>query len=399
VNAASKQRPAGESRPPYRKRFFYGIATAIIFFAILELGLRLAGLGAPQIVGELKFGYPEGIPKFDSDGIEREGVFYTEPLFEANERLFWQPRAGTHFTDSNGFRIPGPSSIAAADTYRVMVAGDSCSFLGTRLYPNRFSEMAETRLEQPVDVINASCPGYSSFQGRRRLETLWQWKPNLLVIYFGWNDHWRSLSGYTDEQLFRQREAFGRTRTWLEKSRVYRVLSQLLAGTRPTANESPGTPITVRVPREDYRQNLTDMIASAEEHGCQVMLLTAPTLFMEAQMPSWAFEFFGVYYKMSRAEVEAIPRMHASYNDIVRELAGQSDGAMLVDLARHWNSKDSARRFRRDHIHLSETGHRDAAEAMFRVWSDAIDHPNNVASETTGLPGHNEAVHNHNASE
>ena len=82
-----------------RKKIVFSSVVVVGVFALLEIGLRVARIGEPPVIGVLRFGYETVIPVFDSYGIEREGeVFQDVPLFEVDPVLFWKPIANTPFT-------------------------------------------------------------------------------------------------------------------------------------------------------------------------------------------------------------------------------------------------------------------------------------------------------------
>lgn len=370
-----KRKQTSSSRPhrlSLRKKILFSLLTVAAVFALLELGLRAARIGEPPIVGSLRFGYETGIPIYDSDGILREGEPYRDvPLFEADPVLFWKPIANTPFTGIDGLRRPAPKSVQAADeVYRVGVLGDSCSFLGEDLYPNRFARMVGEQVGREVEVVNASCPGYTSFQGVGRAADLWRWQPDLLIVYFGWNDHWKSLNGQTDRNLAQRQWLSRKAGTWLGKSRLYWCMYTFRA---QLATPAPPNQAPVRVPTDDYRDNLQAILDDALRHDCAVVFVTAPSAFLDGQVPAWAYSFFGQIYRMSPREVSEIPATHARYNEIVREIAGSHPQAMLVDVAARWSSGSELEklpeRFRGDRIHLKEAGHQALAEQLYRRWS------------------------------
>ncbi|MCZ6836539.1 MAG: SGNH/GDSL hydrolase family protein, partial [Planctomycetota bacterium] len=172
------------------RKLAFSLVTVLLFFTILEVGLRVAGLGEAQVIGELHFGYNTGVPKFDEDGIEQEGEPYNLPLFEEDDELFWKPIGPTRFTGMHGFRRPEPQTKSKpSDTFRFVVLGDSCSFLGKSPYPNEYARLLSERIGSPVDFANVSCPGYTTYQGRLLVDSIWEWNPDLLIVYFGWTDH------------------------------------------------------------------------------------------------------------------------------------------------------------------------------------------------------------------
>ena len=349
------------------KKLLFAIITVAAFFLILEAVLRLAGVGKPPVIGTLRFGYETGIPKYDSDGIENEGQpFRDYPLFEADPDLFWKPIPDTQFTGRDGLRNPVPPKVRKPEgVYRVAVLGDSCSFLGRKLYPEWFAELADQEDEVRVEVVNASCPGYTSFQGVRRLETVWPWKPDLIVVYFGWNDHWNSLTGYTDKELAARSE-FEPARSIFQRSHIYRATQTLLARKQPVPTDNRSR--TLRVPLPDYLENLNEIAEQAEQHNCRIVFVTAPTAFVQERLPEWVYPFFAQYYEMSADEIQALPDTHRQYNNAVRKVT-QNTSCLLLDLALEWSAEKSAGNFRQDCIHLSDQGHTNMAKALFQLWN------------------------------
>ncbi|MDA9778598.1 SGNH/GDSL hydrolase family protein [Rubripirellula sp.] len=356
-----------------RKILFSALIVFVLFFGA-EFLLRLARLGEPPEIGVLRFGYDAGIPLYDSDGIEREGEPFTDfPIFEADPNLFWRPIENTPFTGIDGLRLDAPQSkVKSEGVFRVGVIGDSCSFLGQDLYPNQFARLLE-KTGKRVEVVNASCPGYTSEQGRRRLQLLWDWDVDLVVVYFGWNDHWKSLNGLTDRDLMNRQKISEEAQSWLGMSRLVWLLYSVRAKLTPPVppDQSP-----VRVPIDDYRENLEAMLSDCQRNDCPVLCITAPSAFLPGQIPDWAFSFFGEIYRMNSDEVAAIPKIHERYHQVIRELCDARDIASLVDVAKSWSSSDQwdqlPLRFRSDRIHLTEIGHQHVADLCFEAYTALV---------------------------
>ncbi len=369
------------------KKFLFAGISLLAFVLLLEVGLRLTDAGSPPIVGRLRFGYDTGIPVFDSDGIETEGQPFADyPLFAADPLLFWKPIANTDFTGADGLRLPLPAHRAKPNgVYRIAVIGDSCSFLGQELYPEKLARLLESDIPQRVEVVNASCPGYTTFQGLRRLEDVWKWQPDLLLVYFGWNDHWNSLNGCTDSQLASRPLITGPVRQF-RHWHTYWFLSRLI----PPAHSSRrvDSARTLRVPPNEYRENLCRIIAEADLHQCRTVLLTAPTAFQQQRLPAWVYPFFHENYEMTSAEIAAIPRTHEQYNQIVRQVAEQQS-KMVVDVAARWKPEENAFRFRSDCIHLTDQGHAEIAQAVYdeckRGWKTGQDSLPSGARRAIGI--------------
>jgi lysophospholipase L1-like esterase len=362
------RRPTRRTPLPLLKRLFFSAIMVTFVIGLAEVGLRVAGVEPLRAIGSLRFGYDTGIPRFDVDPLEQNRGDREIPLFEADPVLYWRPIPDTRYTDGHGFRWPGPSQREKPPgSYRVAVIGDSCSFLGKKLYVQWLTDHLEDHLQRSVDSVNASCPGYSSYQGRRRLADVWEWNPDLLVVYFGWNDHWKSLNGCTDAALAERVSVLDGLRGWLQQhSSVFALMKRMLSGPRRVAIAAQES--SVRVPPEEYRENLDAILKDAASRQCQVLLVTAPTTFDNSSMPAWAPGFFHDCYDMTASEVAAIPAVHAQYNELVRQASRQFDHAVLADLAEKWDPEDAHDRSRRDASHLTELGHQMAAHEMFEAW-------------------------------
>ncbi len=358
---------------PLRRKFAFALLSTLTFFLFAEVALRLMGLGRPHVIGVLRFGYDTGIPVYDADGIEREGETFQElPLFVADAELFWRPIPHTPFTGAEGFRLPTPAAkLKEKDTVRVGVIGDSCSFLGEKLYPERLAELVLTETGRSMEVINASCPGYTSFQGVRRLEDLWPWQPDVIVVYFGWNDHWKSLNGGPDRDVMQRQMLSNETQARLSHLRLFQCLRTMYEANWNNKQQDMAASVA-RVPLDHYRQNLESIRKQSLAHNCPTIFVTAPSAFDEDQMPHWAYDFFGQFYQMSPNEIAAIPATHAQYNDVVRSVATCCENAFLLDVAKHWaeplEQRQASERFRQDRIHLTESGHLQLAKLLFDAW-------------------------------
>ncbi len=371
-NKPHSPKPSVKTEPteptiPWQRKLIYSMIVVFGFFGFVELALRVLDLGRPPVLGHLRFGYETGIPVFDADGIETEGEVYQDmPLFEADSELFWRPIANTPFTGSLGFRKPEPVLPGRDGDLTILVLGDSCSFLGREPYPSRLGSRIEEIAGRSCKVINASCPGYSSAQGVIKLHQCLSLKPDVVIVYFGWNDHWKSLNGCTDKELVERRDAVQKLHSNLSSFRLYWLFQSLFSRQKAPVRLSDSP---LRVPLEDYRSNLIEIYESCEKSGVRVVFVTAPSGFQQP-MPEWAPGFFGQYYHMTPQQVAQIPQTHAEYNQAIRELFQGKTNCFVVDLEA--NMKNETGLYRSDQIHLSEAGHQRAAELISSELASAI---------------------------
>ncbi len=363
LTKSTNQKSVGRRRAsniPLRRKLLYSLVLVLGFFGFLELSLRTVGWGEPPVVGQLRFGYDTGIPIYDSDGIEQEGnVFVDAPLFEPDAELFWRPIANTPFTGPRGFRKPEPDAQPAAGSVTVAVMGGSCSFLGQHPYPAILPQLLKPSAPHLVRVYNASCPGYSTQQGVAQLARVARLDPQVVIVYFGWNDHWNSLNGCSDRELFERTELARRAQSIFDSYHTYWLAHSLVGNRTPQGRPKS---ISVRVPLDNYEENLRTMAERFSEWNCKAVFVTAPSGFVAGDVPQWAYEFFANYYQMAPQQVADIPKTHDLYNETIRRAIGSFEHCTVCDLDRAFANEQS--HFRSDRIHLSEAGHQRAAKLV-----------------------------------
>ncbi|MGB3977296.1 MAG: GDSL-type esterase/lipase family protein [bacterium] len=239
---------------------------------------------------------------------------------------------------------------------RIVCLGDSCTFFGQPSY----SAMLEILLNcqsphKNVQVINAGVPAYSSLQGLRYLQNrLLEYHPDIVTVYFGWNDHWLARDGADiDHDLSRVSPFIER---FLKKCRSLDLLrlfiKRIQRSTASTAKK------TVRVSLEDYRSNLVEMAKTAEKQGFKLVYLTAPHGFDPDNLPNYLEEMGYV------DDLSLLIDMHDDYNDVVRQVAAET-GLVCVDLAALIDKRaDRKNLFLSDGIHLSDSGIKVIAETI-----------------------------------
>jgi hypothetical protein len=167
-----------------------------------KAGLVLFGVLVAALAGELflrAIGFGQLTPQM-SFGVRAKNAL-ERGYFAPDQTLFWKARRDRkpRFQRAANFVHPD-SSIPPRDARkRLVVLGDSCSRLVLSGLP--YSAFLQAELgKDDWEVLNASVAGYSSYQGLLwlRLQLL-EADPDVVVVYFGWNDHWRT-PGRTDRQ-------------------------------------------------------------------------------------------------------------------------------------------------------------------------------------------------------
>ncbi len=234
---------------------------------------------------------------------------------------------------------------------QVVFLGDSCTELGT--YPARTLERLAA-IHAPVTTgLVVAGAGWSSEQGLVQLQRdVLPLHPRVVVVYFGWNDHWMAL-GLTDPELRRAQPLL-----WLsERLRLVRLLMKVRMGIRARNPARPN-----RVPPDRYLENLKTMSALASSTGAVPILVTAPSNHVAGHEPAQLQD------RHLQRLSDLVP-VHRQYVELTRQAARDS-GAFLCDAAREFDelTEDRAALFMNDGIHFTPRG--DAILA--RIVSDCI---------------------------
>jgi lysophospholipase L1-like esterase len=266
-----------------RRRRFIVAATLLplALVALVELALRVAGLGAAPDAAPLRFMNPEGLYADEADGpVVRDAT------------LFWRLRPGWSSPGSNdrigasGFR----SEFNAAkepDVRRIACLGDSNTYglgvradeawpvaLGRRIWLSPpFSPDAER-----FEVLNLGVPGYTSWQVRRFLETQGEaLAPDVVIIECGAFNEWVPAVDVADRDI-------GRRPFW----KSLRIVGLLAGAARPSAPDvdvatakarirdlaTDGYAGPRRVPLADFEDDLRAIAAWCGAHRARVVFVS-----------------------------------------------------------------------------------------------------------------------------
>jgi lysophospholipase L1-like esterase len=215
------------------------LVTTLIFFLLIEIGVRAAYLGRNAMVEYVPLPYTVGDeygpipPWLDSllilrpddalvwkniPGARRAYVDIFTPVWSDADRIAvlhrfspWLPAAFRTnpvwriALNDDGFRSPPIRKDKGPGVLRIACIGDSWTF-GMNVnqdatYPGRLEALLkQQRPAASLEVMNFGVLGYSSFQGLQLLKSrVLDWHPDVLVIGFGMNDS--SVSGYRDKDI------------------------------------------------------------------------------------------------------------------------------------------------------------------------------------------------------
>ncbi len=301
------------------KKLILLLVTVSLTLGIAEVLLRITGYGI--IAPEMNFGVNTRLAL-------DQGNFLADP------DLFWKvpPHpldAGWHFVQPD---VPVPSRKTRP---RVLVVGDSCSRISQKQPP--YSKLLEDSLKtRNIEVWNGSVPGYTVWQGRAWLgKQLLDLEPDLTILYFGWNDHWRA-TGITD-------------RNYASRLNPWRPRLLLLLKRAPA--ESP-----LRIPLADYGLILQDMVQQLQEAGSRVILLAGP----ENLTPEAKQRLVQSGYLIPGDNAVTL---HRQYLEVLRQIA-RTSGADLLDAQALFQGSQKKSLMMRDGIHLTDLGHQKMASLL-----------------------------------
>jgi lysophospholipase L1-like esterase len=300
-----------------------------------EAVLRVAGFEY-QPLPKLQFGWP--------DPATMANLYVPDP------DLLWVPRDYSRVVGSARRNRPA-----------IAFLGDSCTEFGG--YPKWTLEILSSRRPELATGVKMGVGGWTTEQGLAQLRRdVLPWRPRVVTIYFGWNDHWIAL-GPPDAEIHRARLL----RRLSKHSRLAQLLVKAWMAFSSRGDEHPNR---VDLPR--YVANLESMVRLAREAGIQPILITAPSGHRPGFEPRYLAE------RHLRKLSDLVP-LHQSYVEATRRVARQS-GATLCDVA--WAFRllppPAERYFLEDGIHLSPEGNREAA----RILAGCIESASLPAPET-----------------
>ncbi len=314
-----------------------GVFIASLFLLLLEVILRRIHF---RFEPETEFAYP------------RPGDF---SQLRYDPVVFWTLAPSQPGVNSWGFRGDEIVTPKPDGAYRILFLGDSIMQTG---YPYLVEQCLHQTGFPNAETILLAVNGYSSYQGRVLAEKYGGiLEPDLVVLQFGWNDHWLAYGKPDAEKVL----LFPNSTKplWLkavERIHIYQGLVWISAWlTGQDVNRVTGA---VRVPSEQYRENLTVIRQMFEAKNVPVVLVTAPSglglLGVPQQTITGGFAL----------SAENAIQLHTQYNEIVREVAGNG---WMVDLEKRYaelSKEDLAHLFQEDNIHPSNNGSQEIAQQV-----------------------------------
>ncbi len=314
--------PAGRVSATRRTSLYAGLLLAGIatLFALLaaEGILRVAGFQY-EVLPVVQVGWP------DPQTIQSH--------YAADPDLFWV---------TQDYRVK--LREARRSRPAVIFMGDSCTEFGQ--YPALTLEELASRYGIVVTGVHVAAGGWTSEQGLAQLRRdIVPLHPRVIVVYYGWNDHWMAL-GPTDADLARARRLI----RWSRRLRIAQLALKAWMGmaSKPGSREN-------RVPPDRYLANLRAIARTTRDAGIAAVFVTAPSNHVVGHEPKY------LKLRHVRNLADVVP-LHQQYVELTREAAA-APGAVLCEAAGHFTALPPPhdRYFRPDGLHFTAAGDRELA--------------------------------------
>ena len=323
---------------------------------LLGIGLNFAFLltitGLCFEVGARIFG-PQLLPPDQSKNVAPGESLPGEPNLIGDALLGWRVKTGRNrqfgvpeetYVNSLGLRNPELGEKSPERT-RLLIMGDS-SIYGVRV---RDTENISGQLGQilqqnghSVEVLNGGCPGYSTWQVIRLLESqLLGTKPDWLIIGALWSDTQGADApdatrfGGQSMPLRYYSRAFILLQNWLNKRKWG---GQQIQPPKKDPSSVPNGPEKVsfglqpvlaptnRVPLSNYRQNLDHIVALAQDQNIQLAFLVLPGI---RDLVDGTTGDFREAYREAMRDVAA--RTHSPIADMPSHFIGGDERHLFYD--------------------------------------------------------------------
>ncbi len=259
---------------PLARQILFAVYCLVVSVGLIELGLYLFKIDPAS--------------PFDTIQLKVSG----ELLGEYDKDLFW--------------RLKDVRPEFHRDAKRIMCLTDSVSVMYEGAgYPELLQEyLAKGFPKKHVEVFNGGVPGYTSFQGLKyfKIELL-KYNPDLIIVCYGWNDHWQSNNGLPDIKQKTTGLSFLAHLDFLRSVRF--VYAKGLQSAQKKYDKTQG--VGLRVDLAHYRQNVKAFVELCRANNIGLLLMTAP------------------YYMLPNE----LRQLHGNYNDVVRDIAAKYQVPLL----------------------------------------------------------------------
>jgi lysophospholipase L1-like esterase len=255
--------------------------------------------------------------------------------FVRDPDLWWAPHRSYPPFNAEGYRGQPVSRPKPPGELRILAVGDSNTLGNSASWANDLAVTFDPRLlgRQGTTVVNASVYGYSSYQGRIRLEQFRDFQPDLVLISFGGNDAGPNVAPDSALHASGWQRILDRWSSRLRLAALVRFAGHRLAHRSSGPPAGVAAPMVPRVSVDEYRDNLRAMIHRSRQWGARPVLFTRP----------FAYDEYA----------EKLDRPLRPYYFATLEV-GAAEGVPVIDLHRimgcHWS-------LYQDFAHFNARGH------------------------------------------
>ena len=285
--------------------------------------------------------------------------------FKKDTKLFWRLRENqtldsrwfsnlSYRTNSVGIRADEIKTEKGGK--RLIALGNSCTFGWGVSIENCWTTQLERNLNLELssidfEVINAGTPGYSSFQGKIYFEEFLKYEPDMVLIMFGWNDHWKAGKEISDAEQKMPPAIVLSLQNTFSNLKLYKLLRKFtLSMTEDTQiDRIDNISGKRRVSTDEYFQNLSEIIETAREHNVTPVLLIPPIASLEN------------YYRATSSNLHLL---HQKYQDVMLRVSEYQQVDILDLQSTFDNFNTLFDNPSGDPIHFNIQGHEVAAMAI-----------------------------------
>lgn len=242
-------------------------------------------------------------------------------------------------------------------TVRVINFGDSCTADGGPPYSGCLHQLLRDNPPggHSWDAFNMGVYGYSSVQGLRYYNLVGrEFDPDIVTLYFGWNDHW--ISGYRPDSHnlgLKMDKLSGKIAQRFLDKRIGQLAFRFLSPKESSMSikmqdgDYPGDiEQYLRVPQDEFRYTMGVFIDQVRADGALPIVITPPN------GPSYSM---ALVHNGQAESLEQLAQTHKNYTEIIRAVAAEKNCALL-DLATIMSGEEDYDLFNKDGIHLTQKG-------------------------------------------
>jgi len=229
--------------------------------------------------------------------------------------------------------------------------GDSVTY-GKR---HNFSEKIQQLCDKNrfnYEILNAGTEGVTIEVGYTRLlQTVISYSPDVLVVMYGWNDHWLKHQSIWQSNTDFKSDAAKKLHEFIFKY-IYSIRLLKIMLYKLTMNKLPFL-VSIR----KYEEYLNNFYKSAIKNNIKLVLMTSPYGYYADQTPLHLTHLGNI---IDPLEVICV---HNEYNACVRSFAAKYN-VELIDMEKIINEYNK-KILTEDYIHFTNEGNRLAAEIIF----------------------------------